>query len=124
MAFTAHYTLRRWHTEFCPPYRKDREDRLGGGVAIYIKSGIAPHKQMNLIDSDIEALCVEMIVRGHIFLLAGFYRPPNFGREYCESIESTFDNLSNSVTNDLIILGDFKCDTQQLNTPNKMHDLE
>ena len=53
-----------------PPYRKDREDRLGGGVAIYIKSGIALHKQMNLIDSDIEALCVEMIFRGHKFLLA------------------------------------------------------
>ena len=108
---------------FDPPYRKDREDRLGGGVAIYIKSGIALHKQMNLIDGDIEALCVEMIVRGHKFLLAGFYRPPNSGREYWESIESTFDNLSNSVTNDLIILGDFNCDMQQLNTSNKMHDL-
>ena len=107
---------------FDPPYRKDREDRLGGGVAIYIKSGIALHKQMNLIDSDIEALCVEMIVRGHKFLLAGFYRPPNSGREYWESIDSTFDNLSNSVTNDLIVLGDFNCDMQQLNTPNKMHD--
>ena len=108
---------------FDPPYRKDREDRLGGGVAIYIKSGIALHKQMNLIDGDIEALCVEMIVRGHKFLLAGFYRPPNSGREYWESIESTFDNLSNSVTNDLIILGDFNCDMQQLNTSNKMHEL-
>ena len=64
-----------------------------------------------------------MIIRGHKFLLAGFYRPPNSGREYWESIESTIDNLSNSVTNDLIILGDFNCDMQQLNTPNKMHDL-
>ena len=78
---------------FDPPYRKDREDRLGGGVAIYIKSGIAHHKQMNLFDSDIEGLCVEIIVRGHKLLLAGFYRPPNSGREYWESIESTFDNL-------------------------------
>ena len=106
-----------------PPLRKDREDRLGGGVAIYIKSGIAMHKQMNLIDSDIETLCVELIVGGHKFLLAGFHRPPNSEREYWEPIESTFDNLSKSVTNDLIILGDFNCDMQQLNTPNKMHDL-
>ena len=100
-----------------PPYRKDREDRLGGGVAIYIKSRIALHKQMNINDSDIEALCVDMIV------LAGFYRSPNSGREYWKSIESTFDNLSNSVTNDLIILGDFNCDMQQLNTTIKMYDL-
>lgn len=108
---------------FGPPYRKDREDRLGGGVAIYIKSGVALHKQVNLVDNNIEALCVEVNVRGHKFLLAGFYRPPNSGREYWDSIESTFDNLSNSAINDLIILGDFNCDMQQLNTPNKMYDL-
>ena len=108
---------------FDSPYRKDRGDRLGGGVAINIKSGIALHQQMNLVDSDIEAVCVEMIVRGHKFLHAGFYRPPNSGREYWGSIESTFDNLSNSDSGDLIILADFNCDMQQRNTPNKMHDL-
>ena len=33
------------------PYRKDRNDRVGGGVAIYIKSGISIHKACNLIDN-------------------------------------------------------------------------
>ena len=36
------------------PYRKDRNDRVGGGVAIYIKSGISLHKARNLIDNEIE----------------------------------------------------------------------
>ncbi|MEW8547035.1 MAG: endonuclease/exonuclease/phosphatase family protein, partial [Candidatus Thiodiazotropha sp.] len=66
---------------FDPPYRKDRQARPGGGIAIYIKSGIALHKQTNLIENDIEALCIEVSIRGHKFLLSGFYRPPNSGQE-------------------------------------------
>ena len=27
-------------SNFEPPYRKDRRDRIGGGVAIYIRTGI------------------------------------------------------------------------------------
>lgn len=110
-------------SNFDPPYRKDREGRPGGGVAIYIKSGIALHKQTNLVENNIEALCIEVSLRGHKFLLGGFYRPPNSGCEYWDSIESTFDNLNNSAIKDLIILGDFNCNMQRLNTPNRMHNL-
>ena len=63
------------------PYRKDRNDRVGGGVAIYIKSGISFHKACNLIDNEVEGLCVEVNVRNHKFLLCGIYRPPNSGVE-------------------------------------------
>lgn len=68
-------------SNFDPPYRKDREGRPGGGVAIYIKSGIALHKQNNLVENNIEALCIEVSLRGHKFLLGGFYRPPNSGTQ-------------------------------------------
>ena len=45
---------------FDAPYRKDRNGRPGGGVVIYIKSGILSHKLSNLIYGDLEGLCVEM----------------------------------------------------------------
>ena len=54
------------------PYRKDRNDRVGDGVAIYIKSGISFR---NLIDNEVEGLCVEVNVRNHKFLLCGICRP-------------------------------------------------
>ena len=72
------------------PYRKDRYDRVGGGVAIYIKSGISLHKSCKLIDNEVEGLCVEVNVRNHKFLLCGIYRPPNSGVEYWDSLEHAF----------------------------------
>lgn len=108
---------------FDAPYRKDRDGRLGGGVAIYIKSGLSTHALTNLIDGDIEGLCVEINVRNHKFLLCGIYRPPNVASEYWDSIERTFENLNTSPIKDLIIVGDFNCNMKENNIPNRMHNL-
>ena len=90
---------------FDAPYRKDRNDRPGGGVAIYTKSGISSHKLTNLIYGDLEGPCVKINIRNHTFLLCGIYRPPNAGIELWDSIERTFKNLNNSTTKNIIILG-------------------
>ena len=74
---------------FHAPYRKDSNDRPGGVVAIYIKSGISSHKLTNLIYGDLEGLCVEINIPNHKFLLCGIYRPPNAGIELWDSIERT-----------------------------------
>ena len=67
---------------FHAPYRKDSNDRPGGVVAIYIKSGISSHRLTNLIYGDLEGLCVEINIPNHKFLLCGIYRPPNAGLNY------------------------------------------
>ena len=108
---------------FDAPYRKDPEDRVGGGIAIYIKSGISMHKLTSLIDSEVEGLCVEVKIRNRKFLLLGIYIPPNSGVEYWNSIERTFENLNSSPVNDLVILGDFNCNMQTINLPNRTHNL-
>ena len=90
---------------FDAPYRKDRNDRPGGGVAIYTKSGISSHKLTNLIYGDLEGPCVKINIRNHTFLLCGIYRPPNAGIELWDSIECTFENLNNSSTKNIVILG-------------------
>ena len=108
---------------FDAPYRKDRNDRPGGGVAIYIKSGISSHKLTNLIYGDLEGLCVEINIRNHKFLLCGIYRPPNAGIELWDSIERTFENLNTSSTKDIVILGDFNCNMHNNNLPNRLQNL-
>ena len=110
---------------FDPLYKKDRNrnDRVGGGVAIYIKCGISLHRRLNIIDNIVEGLCIEIKIRNHKSLLCGIYRPPNSGNEYWDAIEHTLENLNNSITKDLIILGDFNCNMLNNNINNKMRNL-
>ena len=106
---------------FEPPYRKDRDNRLGGGVAIYVRSGMQSKQRTDLIHGDIEALCIEVTIKHKKLLICGIYRPPNSNNNYYDLIENKFDNLSNISTKDLIILGDFNCD--MLSSPNKMENI-
>ena len=80
------------------------------------------HKLTNLIDGEVEGLCVKVNVRNRKFLLCGIYRPPNSGVEYWNSIR-TFENLNSYPVNDLVILGDFNCNIRTINLPNRMHNL-
>ena len=50
-------------SNFSRPYRKDRIGRPGGGVAIYIKQGFHSVPRSDLINGDIEAICVEIILK-------------------------------------------------------------
>ena len=52
-------------SNFSRPYRKDRIDRPGGGVAIYIRHGLHSILRSDLISCDIEAVCVEIILIKH-----------------------------------------------------------
>ena len=104
------------------PYRKDRNDRTGGGVAIYIKSGILSHKLTSNY-GDLEGLRVEIYIRNHKFLLCGIYRPQNAGIELWNSIERTFQNLNTSSTKDIVILGDFNGNMHNNNLPNRMQNV-
>ena len=67
---------------FDPLYRQNRHARVRGGVAIYIASGIPSCKCNNIIQGDIEGICIEISIQSHRFLLYGIYRPPNSGSDY------------------------------------------
>lgn len=41
---------------FNPPFRNDRIGRLGGGVAIYVRTGLYSFERNNLIYGELEAL--------------------------------------------------------------------
>ena len=82
----------------------------GGRVAIYIKHGYHCVLCSDLTTGDIEAVCIEIILKCHILLLCGVYRPSNSGNAYWDLTENTFDNLSNSGIGDIVVVGDFNSD--------------
>ena len=110
-------------SNFSRPYRKDRIGRPGGGVAIYIKQGLHSVPRSDLIYGDIEAICVEIILKKHKLLLCGVYRPPNSGNPYWDLIETTFDNLSNSGLEDIVVVGDFNNDMATHSCSTKIRNL-
>ena len=63
-------------TGFQSPFGKDR-DRLGGGVAAYIRSNIAAVRLIDLDHPGIEALWIETAVPKQTLLIGIIYRPPN-----------------------------------------------
>ena len=104
---------------FNPPYRKDRLGRQGGGVAIYTRIGIPSVERQDLLYYDLEAICVEVILKSHKYLVCGVYRPPDTGHEYWDLIEQTFDNMSTSSIDDLVIVGNFNCNMLNDDSFNK-----
>lgn len=110
-------------SNFDIPYRNDRTDRPGGGVAIYVKTGLNCVCRSDLISGNLESLCIEIILKKHKLLLCGIYRPPNLANAYWDLIDDTFDHLSNSGIGDIIIVGDFNSDMKNPNISNKMQNL-
>ena len=108
---------------FDPPYRKYRLGRQGGGVAIYTRIGIPSVERQDLLYYDLEAICVEIILKSHKYLVCGVYRLPDTGHEYWDLIEQTFDNMSTSSIDDLVIFGDFNCNMLDDNSFNKMRQI-
>ena len=67
--------------------RKDRS-RNGGGVCIYLRSSINYIIRQDLISSELEAVCIE-IIKPHSrpFLVTTVYRPPNAPSEFFDHFE-------------------------------------
>ncbi|MEW8544645.1 MAG: hypothetical protein AB2693_14035, partial [Candidatus Thiodiazotropha sp.] len=74
---------------FMPPFRKDRCDRMGGGVIIYVRDSFLCKRRCDLELRGLEAVWVEIQVRSKKILVGGFYRPPNSNNSYSNLIEES-----------------------------------
>ena len=63
---------------FQPPFCCDRTGGCGGGVAVYVRTGL--HVTSVAMPSDLEAVCVQLHLpqRKNVYI-ATFYRPPSGG---------------------------------------------
>ena len=61
---------------FMTPFRKDRCERVGGGVVIYVRDTFLCKRRCDLELRGLEAVWVEIQVKSKLILVGGFYRPP------------------------------------------------
>ncbi|XP_053406441.1 uncharacterized protein LOC123527061 [Mercenaria mercenaria] len=91
---------------FDPPFRNDRVGRLGGGVAIYVRSGLYATRRLDLEILGLETLWIELTLRNKKLLVGGFYRPPDSNNEYWTLLEESIDR-AHFHSNNVAITGDF-----------------
>ena len=102
--------------------RKDRS-RNGGGVCIYLRSSINYKIRDDLVPSELEAVCVE-IIKPHSksFLVSTVYGPPSAPAEFFDHFE-TLNKVIDNEDEEMYILGDLNCDTlktdKDSNAPTK-----
>ena len=96
---------------FSQPYRYDR-NRNGGGVLIYIREDIPSKILPRVVQTDIEAIFIEINLRKSKWLLCGCYHPPSQSDEYF------FYNLGNSLDkynnyDKFLLVGDFNAEVSE-----------
>ncbi len=107
---------------FGPPFRCDRPDRLGGGVAIYLRDYLHGILRNDLSVNGLEALWVETCHNNQTILIGGFYRPPNSNNNYWNLLEESFDRAYNTLNDNIIITGDFNINVLG-HQPSKIENL-
>ena len=97
--------------------RKDRS-RNGGGVCIYYRSSINYNIRNDLIPTELEAVCVE-IIKPHSkpFLVTTVYRPPNASADFFEHFENLIKAFDDE-NKEFYILGDLNCDMLKTGNEN------
>ena len=89
-------------------YRRDRKDKNGGGVMIYINDELNHRRRTDLESVDVEAIWIDIYPykSNRSALVAGIYRPPSYTREQDDILERNIETayLLNKET---LLLGDF-----------------
>jgi len=94
-------------TYFQAPVRFDRPDRIGGGVAIYVRDGLTSRPRPDLTVPGIEGVYLELLVNTRKFLIGGIYRPPNANNHQWTLFEQSFDQAFSQRVDNVFITGDF-----------------
>ena len=89
-----------------PILRRDRVDRIRGGVAAYISSSICPERREDLESPLIELLCFDARVSNYKITVFVVYRPPKFPSYFWEELQSSLDKAFDSDSSSVLITGD------------------
>lgn len=109
-------------TNYQAPVRYDRPDRIGGGVAIYVKEGLTFSFRSDLSVNGVEGVWIELSVNKRNFLIGGLYRPPNANGQQWTLLEQSIDQAFSQTVDNVLITGDFNVNI--LTSPrNRMSNL-
>jgi exonuclease III len=89
--------------------RKDRS-RNGGGVCIYLRSFINYKIRDDLVPSELEAVCIEIInPHSNPFLVITVYRPPSASSEFFDHFKKLINKAIDNENKEMYVLGDLNC---------------
>jgi hypothetical protein len=114
-------------------FRLDR-NRLGGGVAIYIKNNFSCKRRLDLEHPRTESIWVELLFNNHKLLISSNYRKPNQNADdvllFLNNLQDSVDKATDDNSYATILLGDFndRCKSWHTNhehseLKNKLKDL-
>lgn len=87
--------------------RRDRSDKKGGGLIVYIKQNIQYTRRLDIETCNTESIWLQVNIVGSKPLLVGFYyRPPNSTSNWFNHFDTELIN-ADSMDLDMFILGDF-----------------
>ena len=100
---------------FMAPERKDRTlPDLGrifhGGVACYVRNGLAYNRRPDLEHPTMEMMWMEFTLRSGKFLLAVVYRPPSEPIDFWTTFEENIQNVRDSTDLPIYLCGDLNND--------------
>ena len=100
-----------------PIIRRDRVDRIRGGVAAYIKLSLIVNRRNDLESAEIEQLCLDVRLSNKKITIFVVYRPPGNPVEFWEHLQTSVDKLveNGATDNSLIITGDLNADPKTYN---------
>ena len=90
---------------------KNRPNRTGGGVCLYVKSSLQVKAcDLYLEDDHCESLLIEINNNGKTLIVGVLYRPPDSALDtFCYKLEDLLHKL-NKQKKDCILLGDYNID--------------
>ena len=92
-------------------FRRDRVDRIGGGVCIYVNTSQARTIEQIQLDNDIEAIWLKITVETiqKPVIVASIYRPPNNPIDpFLSSLDQCLRRTNRLHEHYTLLVGDFK----------------
>ena len=98
-------------TNFHSPFRRDRCDRPGGRVVIYVRDNIYCKRRGDLELQGLEAVWIELSIKSKKLLIEGCDRPPNNNAAYFDLLSESIDRANTNII-DIFILNDVNDDDE------------
>ena len=108
---------------FQEPIRKDRNDKQGGGVAVYFKLNMAVRRRSDLETNSIENICIEILSQPKPVILCAIYKPPNESVDKWNSVKEHLQKLTKQIIPNVIVAGDMYEDWLKQNPKPKLHTI-
>ena len=104
-------------TGFHPVSRLDRQDRGGGGCAVYLRNTLFYTRLYELEHADVEAMWFKIRSHNNIFILCICYRPPDAPNSFWDDFQTQIDAAKQKGVNYMMITGDLNADPNSENGP-------